>query len=79
MLRRFRQEKSVWLKYASFLLKQGQTEATHRLLERALKALPTKERKHSFHIHNSDYALMDLHHFCNIAEQYFQYCFAISL
>uniref|UniRef100_A0A672TTY3 Protein RRP5 homolog n=1 Tax=Strigops habroptila TaxID=2489341 RepID=A0A672TTY3_STRHB len=43
MLRRFRQEKSVWLKYASFLLKQGQTEATHRLLERALKALPTKE------------------------------------
>ncbi|POI29567.1 hypothetical protein CIB84_006683, partial [Bambusicola thoracicus] len=43
MLRRFRQEKSVWLKYASFLLKQGQTEATHRLLERALKALPIKE------------------------------------
>lgn len=45
MLKRFRQEKSVWLKYASFLLKQGQPEATHRLLERALKALPTKERK----------------------------------
>ncbi|XP_061228578.1 protein RRP5 homolog isoform X2 [Neopsephotus bourkii] len=44
MLKRFRQEKSVWLKYASFLLKQGQTEATHRLLDRALKALPTKER-----------------------------------
>ncbi|XP_010009634.1 PREDICTED: protein RRP5 homolog [Nestor notabilis] len=43
MLKRFRQEKPVWLKYASFLLKQGQTEATHRLLERALKALPTKE------------------------------------
>uniref|UniRef100_A0A8V5FZN5 Protein RRP5 homolog n=1 Tax=Melopsittacus undulatus TaxID=13146 RepID=A0A8V5FZN5_MELUD len=43
MLKRFRQEKSVWLKYASFLLKQGQTEATHRLLERAVKALPTKE------------------------------------
>uniref|UniRef100_A0A8C3JGB9 Protein RRP5 homolog n=1 Tax=Calidris pygmaea TaxID=425635 RepID=A0A8C3JGB9_9CHAR len=43
MLKRFRQEKSVWLKFASFLLKQGQTEATHRLLERALKALPTKE------------------------------------
>ncbi|NXG17727.1 RRP5 protein, partial [Grallaria varia] len=43
MLKRFRQEKSVWLKYASFLLKQGQAEATHRLLERALKALPTKE------------------------------------
>ncbi|NXV80600.1 RRP5 protein, partial [Atlantisia rogersi] len=43
MLKRFRQEKSVWLKYASFLLKQGQAEATHRLLERALRALPTKE------------------------------------
>ncbi|XP_062436335.1 protein RRP5 homolog isoform X1 [Rhea pennata] len=43
MLKRFRQEKSVWLKYATFLLKQGQTDATHRLLERALKALPTKE------------------------------------
>ncbi|NXU73503.1 RRP5 protein, partial [Oreotrochilus melanogaster] len=43
MLKRFRQEKSVWLKYAAFLLKRGQTEATHRLLERALKALPTKE------------------------------------
>ncbi|XP_069720305.1 protein RRP5 homolog [Phaenicophaeus curvirostris] len=43
MLKRFRQEKSVWLKYASFLLKQGQIDATHRLLERALKALPTKE------------------------------------
>ncbi|KFQ38763.1 Protein RRP5, partial [Mesitornis unicolor] len=43
MLKRFRQEKSVWLKYAAFLLKQGQIEATHRLLERALKALPTKE------------------------------------
>ncbi|XP_064572523.1 protein RRP5 homolog isoform X1 [Zonotrichia leucophrys gambelii] len=43
MLKRFRQEKSVWLKFASFLLKQGQAEATHRLLERALKALPTKE------------------------------------
>ncbi|KFO69540.1 Protein RRP5, partial [Cuculus canorus] len=33
MLKRFRQEKSVWLKYASFLLKQGQIDATHRLLE----------------------------------------------
>ncbi|NWH63268.1 RRP5 protein, partial [Geococcyx californianus] len=43
MLKRFRQEKSVWLKYASFLLKQGQIDATHRLLDRALKALPTKE------------------------------------
>uniref|UniRef100_A0A8C3PDQ8 Protein RRP5 homolog n=1 Tax=Chrysemys picta bellii TaxID=8478 RepID=A0A8C3PDQ8_CHRPI len=43
MLKRFRQEKSVWLKYATFLLKRGQVEATHRLLERALKGLPNKE------------------------------------
>ncbi|KAM9134322.1 protein RRP5 homolog isoform 2-T4 [Pangshura tecta] len=43
MLKRFRQEKSVWLKYATFLLKRGQVEATHRLLERALKGLPDKE------------------------------------
>ncbi|CAM4605828.1 unnamed protein product [Caretta caretta] len=43
ILKRFRQEKSVWLKYATFLLKRGQVEATHRLLERALKGLPDKE------------------------------------
>ncbi|XP_029466152.1 protein RRP5 homolog [Rhinatrema bivittatum] len=43
MLKRFRQEKSVWLKYATFLLKQGQTEAAHRLLQRALNCLPDKE------------------------------------
>ncbi|MEE6485919.1 hypothetical protein FKM82_014452 [Ascaphus truei] len=43
MLKRFRQEKSVWLKYGTFLLKQGQTDATHRLLQRALKGLPDKE------------------------------------
>ncbi|XP_030058666.1 protein RRP5 homolog [Microcaecilia unicolor] len=43
MLKRFRQEKSVWLKYATFLFKQGQTEAAHRLLQRALKCLPDKE------------------------------------
>ncbi|XP_074855331.1 protein RRP5 homolog isoform X2 [Carettochelys insculpta] len=43
MLKRFRQEKSVWLKYATFLLKRGQIQATHRLLERALKGLPDKE------------------------------------
>uniref|UniRef100_A0A7M4F1A3 Protein RRP5 homolog n=1 Tax=Crocodylus porosus TaxID=8502 RepID=A0A7M4F1A3_CROPO len=43
MLKRFRQEKSVWLKHATFLLKRGQTEATHRLLEHALRGLPVKE------------------------------------
>ncbi|XP_053548424.1 protein RRP5 homolog [Bombina bombina] len=43
MVKRFRQEKSVWLKYATFLLRQGQPEATHRLLQHALKCLPDKE------------------------------------
>ncbi|KAM4032061.1 protein RRP5 homolog [Anomaloglossus baeobatrachus] len=43
MVKRFRQEKSVWWKYATFLLKQGQSEATHRLLQQALKCVPDKE------------------------------------
>ncbi|KAG8435325.1 hypothetical protein GDO86_013327 [Hymenochirus boettgeri] len=43
MLKRFRQEKSVWLKFATFVLKQGQAEATHRLLQRALKSLQDKD------------------------------------
>nr|XP_014354054.1 PREDICTED: protein RRP5 homolog [Latimeria chalumnae] len=43
MVKRFRQEKSVWLKYASFLLKGGQVKAARVLLQRALKCLPDKE------------------------------------
>ncbi|KAE8590466.1 hypothetical protein XENTR_v10018073 [Xenopus tropicalis] len=43
MLKRFRQEKSVWIKFATFLLKQGQGDGTHRLLQRALKSLPEKD------------------------------------
>ncbi|XP_053245269.1 protein RRP5 homolog isoform X1 [Podarcis raffonei] len=43
MLKRFRQEKSVWVKYATFLLKRGLVEAAHKLLPRALKCLPVKE------------------------------------
>ncbi|XP_069609798.1 protein RRP5 homolog [Ranitomeya imitator] len=43
MVKRFRTEKSVWWKYATFLLKQGQSEATHRLLQQALKCVPDKE------------------------------------
>ncbi|XP_069467805.1 protein RRP5 homolog [Ambystoma mexicanum] len=43
MLKRFRKEKSVWLKYATYLLKQGETDSAHRLLQRALKCLPDKE------------------------------------
>ncbi|XP_061492087.1 protein RRP5 homolog isoform X2 [Rhineura floridana] len=43
MLKRFRQEKSVWVKYATFLLKRGLVEAAHKLLPRALKCLLDKE------------------------------------
>ncbi|RXM27397.1 Protein RRP5-like [Acipenser ruthenus] len=43
MLRRFRQERSVWLSCATFHLRQGRTDETHRLLQRALKCLPDKE------------------------------------
>ncbi|XP_007665837.1 protein RRP5 homolog isoform X2 [Ornithorhynchus anatinus] len=43
MLKRFRQEKSVWLKYSAFLLRRGQFEANHQLLHRALKCLPDKD------------------------------------
>ncbi|XP_060624305.2 protein RRP5 homolog isoform X1 [Anolis sagrei] len=43
MLKRFRQEKSVWVKYSTFLLKRGLLEAAHRLLPHALKCLPEKE------------------------------------
>ncbi|XP_015275588.1 PREDICTED: protein RRP5 homolog [Gekko japonicus] len=43
MLKRFRQDKSVWVKYTTFLLKRGLVEAAHRLLPRALKCLPDKE------------------------------------
>ncbi|XP_041116751.1 protein RRP5 homolog [Polyodon spathula] len=43
MLRRFRQERSVWLSCAAFYLRRGRTDETHRLLQRALKCLPDKE------------------------------------
>uniref|UniRef100_A0A670XW39 Protein RRP5 homolog n=1 Tax=Pseudonaja textilis TaxID=8673 RepID=A0A670XW39_PSETE len=43
MLKRFRQEKCVWIKYTTFLLKRGSVEAAHRLMPRALKCLPDKE------------------------------------
>ncbi|MGH0132943.1 UNVERIFIED_CONTAM: hypothetical protein FKN15_051161 [Acipenser sinensis] len=43
MLRRFRQERSVWLSCATFHLRQGRKDETHRLLQRALKCLPDKE------------------------------------
>ncbi|XP_048464836.1 protein RRP5 homolog isoform X3 [Rhincodon typus] len=43
MLKRFRQESTVWLSYATFLLKQGKTDSTNALLQRALKCLPQKE------------------------------------
>lgn len=43
MVKRFRQNKAVWLSYGSFLLQQGQSDAASGLLQRALKSLPSKE------------------------------------
>nr|XP_004659438.2 protein RRP5 homolog isoform X1 [Jaculus jaculus] len=43
MLKRFRQEKTVWIKYGAFVLRRNQPGASHRVLQRALECLPTKE------------------------------------
>uniref|UniRef100_A0AAQ5YX76 Protein RRP5 homolog n=1 Tax=Amphiprion ocellaris TaxID=80972 RepID=A0AAQ5YX76_AMPOC len=43
MVRRFRDNKAVWLSYGTFLLQQGQSDAATALLQRALKSLPSKE------------------------------------
>ncbi|XP_019939596.2 protein RRP5 homolog [Paralichthys olivaceus] len=43
MVKRFRQNKAVWLSFGSFLLQQGQSDAAAALLQRALKSLPSKE------------------------------------
>ncbi|KAI3352853.1 hypothetical protein L3Q82_019426 [Scortum barcoo] len=43
MVKRFRQNKAVWLSYGTFLLQQGQSDAASGLLQRALKSLPSKE------------------------------------
>ncbi|XP_007187276.2 protein RRP5 homolog isoform X1 [Balaenoptera acutorostrata] len=43
MLKRFRQEKAVWIKYGAFLLRRGQAGASHRMMQRALECLPKKE------------------------------------
>lgn len=43
MLKRFRQEKAVWIKYGAFLLRRGQAGASHRVMQRALECLPIKE------------------------------------
>lgn len=45
MLKRFRQEKTVWIKYGAFLLRRGQAGASHRAMQRALDCLPSKERE----------------------------------
>lgn len=45
MVKRFRQNKAVWLNYGTFLLQQGQSDAASALLQRALKSLPSKESK----------------------------------
>ncbi|XP_066094534.1 protein RRP5 homolog isoform X1 [Saccopteryx bilineata] len=43
MLKRFRQEKAVWIKYGAFLLRRGQAGASHRVMQRALECLPKRE------------------------------------
>ncbi|XP_040003345.1 protein RRP5 homolog isoform X2 [Xiphias gladius] len=43
MVRRFRQNKAVWLSFGTFLLQQGQSDAASVLLQRALKSLASKE------------------------------------
>ncbi|XP_043970110.1 protein RRP5 homolog isoform X1 [Gambusia affinis] len=43
MVKRFRQNKAVWLSYGTFLLRQGQSDAASSLLQRALTSLPPKE------------------------------------
>nr|XP_023653770.1 protein RRP5 homolog isoform X1 [Paramormyrops kingsleyae]XP_023653779.1 protein RRP5 homolog isoform X1 [Paramormyrops kingsleyae] len=43
MVKRFRQDRSVWLSYGTFLLRQGQNDAAHSVLQRALRSLPDKE------------------------------------
>uniref|UniRef100_A0A4W5L588 Protein RRP5 homolog n=1 Tax=Hucho hucho TaxID=62062 RepID=A0A4W5L588_9TELE len=43
MVKRFRQEKAVWLSYGTFLLQQGQSDAASALLQRAIKSLPNKD------------------------------------
>ncbi|XP_068581648.1 protein RRP5 homolog isoform X2 [Cebidichthys violaceus] len=43
MVKRFRQNKAVWLSYGTFLLQQGQSDGASALLQRALKSLPSKE------------------------------------
>lgn len=43
MVKRFRQDKAVWLSYGTFLLQRGQSDAASALLQRALQSLPAKE------------------------------------
>lgn len=46
MVKRFRQNKAVWLSYGTYLLQQGQSDAAAALLQRALKSLPSKESEY---------------------------------
>lgn len=45
MVKRFREDKAVWLSYGTFLLQQGQGDAASSLLQRALRSLASKESK----------------------------------
>lgn len=46
MVKRFRQNKAVWLSYGTYLLQQGQSDAAAALLQRALKSLPSKDSEY---------------------------------
>lgn len=43
MVKRFRQDKAVYLSYGTFLLRQRQSDAANALLQRALQSLSSKE------------------------------------
>jgi rRNA biogenesis protein RRP5 len=44
MTKRFGVNKGVWIKFGIFRMKQGQVEASRKLLQRSLKVLPKKDR-----------------------------------
>ncbi|KAJ8026191.1 Protein RRP5-like [Holothuria leucospilota] len=43
MLKRFKQEKSVWVQFGTFLMNHGKPEAARNLLQRSFKSLPKKD------------------------------------
>lgn len=50
MVKRFRQQKAVYLSYGTFLLRQRQSDAANALLQKALQSLSTKDRECQLHV-----------------------------